>query len=170
MNHRTTRKWNVYSARDATICANNYVLHLISPAPPVRHDMKLIRTWITLWVGRKRHRQRSFEVCYAHGVKLEVQLNRRRTCFNYCVGLSRVLNDICVGRKRVVICGPIRRWRIFAHSLRKFWFPHPTIAVPLSFSIANTNAVHHSVAREPVVLLFVNCTVWVWSVAYISTI
>ena len=170
MNHWTTRKWNIYSARDATICTNNYILHLISPAPPVRHDMKFIRTWITVWMSRKRHRQRAFKVGDAHGVKLEIQLNRRRTCFNYCVCLSRVLNDICIGRKRVVICRPIRRRWNFAHLLRKFWFPHPTIAIPLGFSVANPNAVHHSVAGEPVVLLFVHCTVWVWSVSYIATI
>ena len=151
VHHRHARQRNVDRAVHSAVLAHAHVLDVVEPlCPGVDHGVHLARCRIDLRVGGECAGQRAEEVVVPDGLEFVRELDRASTGLDHGPRGAGERTHVRVGPARRIVPITPRRLSLaahFAHALRA----DVTIAVPLGAALAQTNAVHHAVADEPVV-------------------
>ncbi len=168
VDHWSTGKWNVDVAANTTVDANHQVLHLVAPAPVVRHDVQFARARVALRMGGERKGQRPVETRDSNRVQVVRQFHGRRTCLDDCKGSSGMPDYVGVGGKRRVVGRPIAWRRCSTLEIAYFLCANPTVSVPRGVPGVQSDAMHHAMTREPVVLGLVDASCRIRAVAKIA--
>lgn len=151
VHHRAARHLDVHRARHSRVGADSQVADPVAPTPEVRDDVQVSGDRIPVRMRGERMLERPAEARRTDRVQLGRELDRWGARFHDRERTARVADHVGVGREVERALGEGRRRRGLTERGRDHRAAHPPVTVPLGPPVAQAHAVHHPVAREPVV-------------------